>query len=194
MNKLKMVSVITAFFLFVSGYGIAVGQSDSAKPSVPPAAAEHTDHAGHGAAQPTDKPVGHAGHDMSHAAGMGDMKQQEDAMVAHMKGMHTLMEKISATANPTERKQLMAEHMTMMASGMKMMREMDDSMMMGMMKSGKCPMMEMMSSPQGHEGMKGMMGGDMPMCHTMMQKKAERNFAMMEQIIESQKQLLKLAP
>ena len=80
-------------------------------------------------------------------------------MAAHMKGMHTLMEKISATANPAERKQLMAEHMAMMASGMKMMRKMDDKMMMGMMKSGKCPMMEMMSSPQGHEGMKGIMGG-----------------------------------
>lgn len=193
MKKSKMISVIAAFFLFVSGYGIAMGQSHSTKPSVPPAAAEHTDHAGHGAAQPTDKPAVHAGHDMGHA-GMGDMKQQEDAMAAHMKGMQTLMEKISATANPAERKQLMAEHMAMMASGMKMMREMDDAMMTGMMKSGKCPMMEMMSSPQGHEGMKGMMGGNMPMCHTMMQKKAERNYVMMEQIIESQKQLLKATP
>jgi len=181
MKKSRMVAVISTFFFFVSGYGIAMGQSDSAKPPESPAAAEHTDHAGH------------AGHDMGHA-GMDDMKQQEDAMAAHMKGMHTLMEKISAMANPADRKQLMAEHMAMMASGMKMMREMDDAMMMGMMKSEKCPMMEMMSSPQGHEGMKGMMGGNMPMCHTMMQKKAERNYTMMEQVIESQKQLLKLAP
>ncbi len=193
MKKSRMVSVAIAFFLFVSGYGIALGQTDSTKPAEPPTAAEHNDHAGHSALQSTEKPVGHAGHDMSHA-GMDDMKQQEDAMAAHMKGMRTLMEKISATANPAERKQLMAEHMAMMASGMKMMREMDDAMMMGMMKSGKCPMMEMMSSPQGHEGMKGMMGGNMPMCHTMMQKKAERNHVMMEQIIESQKQLLKLTP
>jgi hypothetical protein len=193
MKKSRMVAVISAFFFFVSGYGIAMGQSDSAKPPESPAAAEHTDHAGHGAAQPTEKPAGHAGHDMGHA-GMDDMKQQEEAMAAHMKGMHTLMEKISATANPAERKQLMAEHMAMMASGMKMMREMDDKMTMGMMKSGKCPMMEMMSSPQGHQGMKGMMGGNMPMCHAMMQKKAERNYNMMEQIIESQKQLLQLAP
>jgi hypothetical protein len=168
MKKSRMISVAIAFFLFVSGYGIALGQTDSTKPAGPPTAAEHTDHAGHGAAQPSDKPAGHAGHDMSHA-GMDDMKRQEDAMAAHMKGMHTLMEKISATANPAERKQLMAEHVTMMARGMKMMREMDDTMMMGMM-------------------------GNMPMCHTMMQKKAERNYAMMEQIIESQKQLLQLAP
>lgn len=87
-----MVVVITAFFLFVSSYGIAMGQSDSTKPSVPPAAAEHTDHADHGAAQPTVKPAGHAGHDMRHA-GMGDMKHQEDAIAAHIKDMQALMEK-----------------------------------------------------------------------------------------------------
>jgi hypothetical protein len=195
MKKSRMVAVITAFFLFVSGYGIAVGQSDSAKPSVPPAAAEHTDHAGHGTAQPTDKPAVHTGgHEMSQMYCMGGKSKQEDAIAAHIKDMQALMEKINVTDNPSERKKLMAEHMAMMASSMKMMREMDDTMMMEMMKSGKCPMMEMMSSPQGHEGMKGMMDGNMPMCHTMMQKKAERNYAMMEQIIESQKQLLKLAP
>lgn len=187
MKKSKMLAFVTALFLFVSGYGIAMGQHDSAKPP----AAEHT---GHGAAQSTEKPAGQAGHDMSHPkGGMDNMKQQEDAMAAHMKDMQALMGKITATDNPTERKKLMAEHMAMMASGMKMMREMDDKMMMDMMKSGKCPMMEMMSSPQGHEGMKEMMG-NMPMCHTMMQKKAERHYSMMEQIIESQKQLLKLAP
>ena len=193
MKESRMVSIGIALFLFVSGYGIAFGQIDSTKPAGTPAAAEHNNHASHGAAQPAEQPAGHAGHDMSHA-GMGDIKQQEDAMAAHMKGMHTLMEKISSTAKPAERKQFMTEHMAMMANGMKMMREIDDKMMMGMMKSEKCPMMEMMSSPQGQEGMKGMMGGNMPMCHTMMQKKAERNYAMMEQIIESQKQLLKLAP
>lgn len=190
MKKSRMVSVAIAFFLFVSGYGIALGQTDSTQPAGPPTAAEHTDHAGHGAAPPTENPAGHAGHGMGHA-GMDDMKQQEEAMAAQMKGMHTLMEKISAAANPAERKQLMAEHMAMMASGIKMMREMDGKMMMGMMGSGKCPMMEKISSPQGHEGMKGC---DMAMCHATMQKKAERNYAMMEQIIESQKQLLQLAP
>lgn len=194
MKKSRMVSIAIAFLLFVSGYGIALGQTDSTKPPEPPAATEHTDHASHGATQPTDNPAVHTGHQMSQMCCMGGMNQQDDAMAAHMKEMQTLMEKINTSDNPAERKQLMAEHMAMMVSGMKMMREMDDKMMMGMMKSGKCPMMEMMSSPQGHEGMKGMMGGNMPMCHTMMQKKAERNYAMMEQIIESQKQLLKLAP
>jgi len=195
MKTSRMVSVVIAFFFFVSGYGIALGQTDSTKPAGPPAATEHADHASHGAAPPTTQPsIPPAGHDMSQMSGMEDMKQQEDAMATHMKAMQALMDKINATENPTERKQLLAEHMAAITSGMKMMREMDNKMMMGMMKSGKCPMMEMMSSPQGHEGMKGMMGGNMPMCHTMMQKKAERNYSMMEQIIESQKQLLKLAP
>jgi hypothetical protein len=192
MKKSRSFSVVIAIFFFLSGYGIAIGQTDSTKPPAPPAA-EHADHASHGAAPPTDQPAAHAGHDMGQMAGMDGMKQQEEAMAAHMKNMQALMEKISATENPAERKQLMAEHLAAMASGMKMMREMDDAMMKGMMKSGKCPMMEMMSSPQEHAGMKGMMG-DMPMCHTMMEKKAERNYSMMEQLIESQKQLLKLAP
>lgn len=195
MKKSGMISIVTVTFLFVSGYGIALGQTDSTKPAGgPPAATEHTDHASHGTAQPITQPTAPpAGHDMSQMSGMEDMKQQEDAMATHMKAMQTLMEKINATENAAERKQLLAEHMAAMASGMKMMREMDNKMMMGMMKSGKCPMMEMMSSPQGHEGMQGMMG-NMPMCHAMIQKKAERNYSMMEQIIESQKQLLKLVP
>ncbi len=194
MKKSGMVSIVAVFFLFVSGYGIA--QTDSTKPAGgPPAATEHADHASHGAAEPTAQPPAPpaAGHDMSQMGGMEDMKQQEDAMATHMKAMQTLMEKINATENPAERKQLLAEYMAAMASGIKMMREMDHKMMMGMMQPGKCPMMERMSSPQGHEGMQGMMG-TMPMCHAMMQNKAERYYSMMEQIIESQKQLLKLVP
>jgi len=199
MKKSKMLPVVLSLFLFISGYGISMGQSDQAKPAEPQAAtAEHTDHARHGAAPPTaqpaaTQPAGHAGHDMSQMSGMEDMNPQEEAVAAHLKTMQTLMEKINTTENPTERKQLMAEHLVAMASGVKMMREMDDKMMLSMMQSGKCPMMEMMASPQGHAGMQGMKG-NMPMCHAMVQKKADRNFTMMEQIIESQKQLLKLAP
>ena len=102
------------------------------------------------------------------------------------------MEKIDATKNPTERKKLMHEHMTAMASGIQMMREKDDKMMMGMMKSGKCPMMEMMSTPQEQAGMKEKMG-NMTMCHQMMQEKADLNHSMMEQIIKSQEPLLNLS-
>jgi hypothetical protein len=195
-----MVSFVIAFCLFVAGNGTVMGQTDQIKAPEPQAVtASHADHANHGAAPSTEKPAGHADHAMSHAGhamshtGTGDMKQQEEAMADHMKGMQALMEKISVTASAVERKQLLAEHMAMMDSGVKMMRKMDEAMMMGMMKSGKCPMMEMMSSPQGHEGMNAMMG-NMSMCHARMQKKAERNYFMMEQLIESQKQLLQLVP
>lgn len=179
MKRSKILAGAIALVFIVSSYGLAVGQGEATKATEPPAAA--TEHAGH------------AGHDMSQMSGMEDMKPQDEAMAAHLKTMQTLMEKINTTENPAERKQLMAEHLAAMASGVKMMREMDNTMMMGMMKSGKCPMMETMASPQGHAGMQGMMG-NMPMCHTMMQKKADRNFTMMEQLIESQKQLLKLTP
>jgi hypothetical protein len=199
MKKSRMLYFVITLFFFVSGYGISMGQSDQGKPAESQVnTAEHTDHASHGAvqttAQPATQPAGHAAaHDMNQMSGMEDMKPQEEAMATHMKTMQALMEKINNTENPAERKQLMAEHLAAMASGVKMMREMDDKMMTSMMKSGKCPMMEMMASPQGHAGMQGMMG-NMPMCHTMMQKKTDRNFTMMEQIIESQKQLLKLSP
>ena len=209
MNKSRMLAGVVALFFIVSSYGMAAEQSDAVKPAAPSAMAdEHAAHASQEAAQPAAQPAaepaaaqstGHAGHDMSQMSGTEDMKPQDEAMAAQMKTMQSLMEKIKATENPAERKQLMAEHMAAMASGMKMMHEMDGKMMMSMMQSGKCPMMEMMASPQGqagmqgHAGMQGMMG-NMSMCHTMMQKKADRNFTMMEQIIESQKQLLKLAP
>lgn len=197
MKKSKMLAVVIsiALFFIVSSYGMAVGQSEATKTSEPQTAAtEHTGHASHGAAQPTAQPsTAPAGHDMSQMSGMEEMKQQEEAMATHLKTMQALMEKINATENPAQRKQLMAEHMAAMASGMKMMREMDNKMMMGMMKSGKCPMVETMASPRGQAGTQAVMG-HMPMCHAMMRKKADRNFTMMEQLIESQKQLLKLAP
>jgi hypothetical protein len=180
MKKSRILAVVISLFFIVSSYGMATEQSD---------------HASHGTAPQTTQPAATqpAGHDMSQMSGMEDMKPQEEAMAAHLKTMQAMMEKINATENPAERKKLIAEHLAAMASGVNMMREMDDKMMMSMMQSGKCPMMEMMASPQGHAGMQGMKG-NMPMCHTMMQKKADRNFIMMEQIIESQKQLLKLAP
>lgn len=207
MSKVKLVSVLTALFLFGAGSSLVIGEESSTKSQTPPGTA--TEHATHDvsakSAPPSEhekheagKPIGgettpsaHAGHDMGQMSGMDDMKKQDDAMMAHMKSMQVLMEKINATQNPNERKKLMHEHMTAMASGMKMMREMDGKMMMGMMKSGKCPMMEMMSTPQGQTEMKGKMG-DMTMCHQMMQQKADMNHSMMEQIIKSQEQLLNL--
>lgn len=208
MSKIKLVSVLTAMFLFGAGSSLVMGEESSTKSLTPPNPI--TEHATHDASakSPTPsehekheagKPIGeappsaHTDHDMGQMSGMDELKKQDEEMMAHMKSMQILMEKINATENSTERKMLMHEHMTAMASGIIMMREKDDKMMMGMMKSGKCPMMEMMSTPQGQAGMKEKMG-DMTMCHQMMQKKADMSYSMMEQIIESQKQLLKIAP
>lgn len=205
MSKIKLVSVLTALFFFGAGSSLVMGEESSNKSLTPPNPTEHATHdASAKSSTPSEhekhevgKPIGgtppsaHTGHDMGQMSGMDDMKKQDEAMMAHMKSMQVLMEKIDATKNPTERKKLMHEHMTAMASVIQMMREKDDKMMMGMMKSGKCPMMEMMSTPQGQAGMKEKMG-DMTMCHQMMQKKADMNHSMMEQIIKSQEQLLNL--
>lgn len=188
MAKARVVSVLMAFFFIAAGYTSAMGQEDSSKTSTSQAtSAEHAghNHASHDTASGDSQPAP-AGHDMSQ---MGEMNKQNEAMMTQMNTMRAQMEKIKATKDPVERKKLMREHMTAMGSGMKMMREMDDKMMTMMMKSGKCPMMEMMSSPQGQAGTHGMMG-DMAMCHQMMRQKADMNHGMMEQIIESQEQLL----
>ena len=66
-------------------------------------------------------------------------------------------------------------------------------MMQSMMPSGKCPMMGMMSSPQGHAGMQNMMD-HMSMCRSMMQQKAARQYLLLEQIVAAQKELLKAVP
>ena len=57
-------------------------------------------------------------------------------------------------------------------------------------KSGDCPMMGMMSSPQGkgHADIRE----HMRMCRQMMQHKEEAQHAMMEVMISSQEQLLQL--
>lgn len=206
MSKIKLLSVLTALFLFGSGSSLIMGEENSTKSLTPPSTlTDHatrdasakssapTEHEKHEAGIPIvdSSPSAHAGHNMGQMSGMDDMKKQDEAMMEHMKSMQVLMEKIDATKTPTERKKLMHEHMTAMASGVKMMREKDNKMMMGMMKSGKCPMMEMMSIPQGQAGMKEKMG-DMTMCHQMMQKKADMNHSMMEQIIKSQEQLLNI--
>ncbi len=197
MKRTKLVSALIAFVFVATGYTLAIGQDDPEKTSAPQTTtaeqsvsqpAEPADHSIHHPAKPADSQPAPAGHDMSKMSGMGDMNKQDEAMMAHMKSMRAQMEKIKATENPAERKKLMQEHMAAMGSGMKMMREMDGKMM----QSGKCPMMEMMSSPQGHAGMKGMMG-DMTKCHRMMQKKSDMHYDMMEQIIESQEQLLELS-
>jgi hypothetical protein len=199
MRKVRAVSVlIVSFFIVTAGYALAIGRDDSAKIVAPQATA--TEHADHATAQPaTPAAYDHAshgatksaaaGHDMAQMNGMGDMDKQNESMMMHMKTMQAQMEKIKATDNPAERKTLMKDHMAAMKSGMKMMREMDGKMMM---KSGDCPMMKMMSSPKEQDGMKGM-PDDMAMCHNMMQQKADMNHGMMEQIIESNEQLLDMS-
>lgn len=186
MAKVRVVSVLIAFFFIAAGYTSAMGQEDSSKTSTSQATA--TEHAGHhDATKSADSQSAPAGHDMSQMGEMGDMNKQNEAMMTQMKTMHAQMEKIKATKDSAERKKLMHEHLAAMASGMKMMREMDGKMMM---KSGKCPMMmKMMSSSGEQNSMEGMMD-DMAMCHQMMQQKADMDHSMMEQIIESQEQLL----
>lgn len=118
------------------------------------------------------------------------MSGQHEMMLGKMKDMRAQMDKIKATSDLVEKKQLMQEHMSAMANTVKMMRQMDGNMA-EMMGAEKCPMMEMMSS-QGQAGMKEKMG-EMSMCQQMMRKKTEMNQGMMEQLIESQAQLLQLS-
>jgi hypothetical protein len=64
--------------------------------------------------------------------GMGTM-----GMEKRMAQMQEQMERIRKTADPKERQKLMQEHMQSMQEGMKMMRGMGGSMMMGMMGGQK---------------------------------------------------------
>jgi hypothetical protein len=119
MSKIKLVSVLAALFLFWTVFSLVMGEENSTKSPAPPGiAAEHATHdASAKTSTPSEqekhevgKPIGeaphsaHTGHDMGQMSGMDEMKKQDEAMMAHMKSMQVLMEKINTTKNPTERK------------------------------------------------------------------------------------------
>ena len=130
---------------------------------------------------------------MGNMPGMEQMQQMDEAMAARMNGLQTQMDAIAATRDPAERRRLLAAHLDALTQAISLLREMDGKMMEGMMQNGKCPMMEMMSSPQGKAGMENMMG-HMTMCRSMMQKKAARQYILLEQIVAAQKALLTSLP
>ena len=130
---------------------------------------------------------------MGNMPGMEEMQKMDEAMAARMNDLQTQMDAITASTNPAERKRLLGAHLDALTQTIGMLREMDGMMMESMIQNGKCPMMEMMSSPQGQAGMQGMMG-HMSMCRSMMQKKAARQYLLLEQIVAAQKALLTSLP
>ncbi len=183
MLKTRYLPLLLALFFIVTGCTSSMNHGGSASPAQPIA----MDHSSSGAtAHAASKPAGHDMNAMKGMDGMAEMNKSHAAMMTHMQAMQAQMAKIKTTKNPAMRKNLMREHLAGMSSGMKMMRN------MGNMKMDSCPMMTTMSADQGKPGMTGMMG-DMTMCHTMMKQKAEMMNSMLEQIIESQKQLLEIS-
>ena len=168
----------------------------------PPAVEQPVDHAVHGpaATEPAAadqaapaQAAGHQGHAMGSMPGMEEMQRRDEAMAARMNGLQTQMDAIAATRDPAERRRMLAAHLDALTQAIGLLREMDGKMMEGMMQNGKCPMMAMMSSPQGKAGMENMMG-HMTMCRSMMQKKAARQYILLEQIVAAQKALLTSLP
>jgi len=202
-------------FAVAAGPGLALAQNTPAGQAdanaghglqPPPAVEQPVDHAAHGAAattNPTDQagpgqpappqPGGHDGHAMGQMPGMEQMQQMDEAMAARMNGLQTQMDAIASTKDPAERRRLLAAHLDALTQAIGLLREMDGKMMEGMMQNGKCPMMAMMSPPQGKAGMENMMG-HMSMCRSMMQKKAVRQYVLLEQIVAAQKALLTSLP
>ena len=159
-----------------------------------PAAAGH-DH-GQPAAADQAAPAqaaGHQGHAMGSMPGMEEMQRRDEAMATRMRELQAQMDAIAATGDPAERRRMLAAHLDALTQAIGLLREMDGKMMEGMMQNGKCPMMAMMSSPQGKAGMENMMG-HMTMCRSMMQKKAARQYILLEQIVAAQKALLTSLP
>jgi hypothetical protein len=202
-------------FAVAAGPGLALAENTPAAQAdvhaghelQPPSAVEQpVDHAAHGAAattNPTDqagpaqpappRPGGHDGHAMGTMPGMEQMQQMDEALAARMNDLQTQMDAIAATKDPAERRRMLAAHLDALTQAIGLLREMDGKMMEGMMQNNTCPMMAMMSSPQGQAGMQGMMG-HMPMCRSMMQKKAARQYVLLEQIVAAQKALLTSLP
>lgn len=215
MHTSKKFLFALVLFAVAAGPGLALAQNTPAGQAdahaghelqPPPAVEQPVDHAAHGAAattNPTDQagpaqpetpqPGGHESHAMGTMPGMEQMQQMDEAMAARMNGLQTQMDAIAATKDPAERRRMLAAHLDALTQAIGLLREMDGKMMEGMMQNGKCPMMAMMSSPQGKAGMENMMG-QMTMCRSMMQKKAARQYILLEQIVAAQKALLNSLP
>ena len=174
----------------------------------PPAVEQPVDHAAHGPAatapaaaghdhgQPAAadqaapaQAAGHQGHAMGSMPGMEEMQRRDEAMATRMRELQAQMDAIAASTDPAERKRLLAAHLDGLTRAIGLLREMDGQMM----QNSTCPMMAMMSSPQGKAGMENMMG-HMTMCRSMMQKKAARQYILLEQIVAAQKALLTSLP
>ena len=159
-----------------------------------PAAAGHD----HGQPAAVDQaapaqPGGHQVHAMGNMPGMEEMQRRDEAMAARMRELQAQMDAIAASTDPAERKRLLAAHLDGLTRAIGLLRDMDGQMMQSMMQDGKCPMMAMMSAPQGHAGMQNMMG-HMSMCRSMMQKKAAHQYALLELIVAAQKAMLTALP
>ena len=180
----------------------------------PPAVEQPVDHAAHGPAATEPAPAaaghdhgqpaaadqaapaqaaGHQGHAMGNMPGMEEMQRRDEAMATRMRELQAQMDAIAASTDPAERKRLLAAHLDGLTRAIGLLREMDGQMMQSMMQGGTCPMMAMMSSPQGKAGMENMMG-HRTMCRSMMQKKAARQYILLEQIVAAQKALLTSLP
>jgi hypothetical protein len=125
--------------------------------------------------------------------GMEQMQQMDEAMAARMRELQAQMDAIAASTDPAERKRMLAAHLDGLTQAIGLLREMDGKMMEGMMQNGTCPMMAMMAAPQGKAGMENMMA-HRTMCRSMMQKKAARQYVLLEQIVAAQKALLTALP
>ena len=185
-------------FAVAAGPGMALGQDGPTGPAAAPGGHDHGQPAAAaadqaGPAQPAAQPGGHEGHAMGNMPGMEQMQQMDEAMAARMNGLQTQMDAIAATRDPAERRRMLAAHLDALTQAIGLLREMDGKMMEGMMQNGTCPMMAMMSSPQGKAGMENMMG-HRTMCRSMMQKKAARQYILLEQIVAAQKALLTSMP
>lgn len=198
MYPARKFTIILVLCTLLAGPGMALGQDGPTGPAAAPGGHDHGQPAAAaadqaGPAQPAAQPGGHDGHAMGTMPGMEQMQQMDEAMAARMNGLQTQMDAIAATKDPAERRRLLAAHLDALTQAIGLLREMDGKMMEGMMQNGKCPMMAMMSSPQGNAGMENMMG-HMTMCRSMMQKKAARQYILLEQIVAAQKALLTSLP
>jgi len=148
---------------------VAMTVPAAAQTSAPPSG--HESHGAQEAAKPS--PAADATQSNAHDHASGKDVQMMDAQ---MKKMQAMMEKIKATTDPEERRNLMQENMAGMRDGMKMMKDMPGCpMMAGGMKSGETGKMEM----------KPMNMGSMMGCHRMMEKKMEMMRLMVEGLIET---------
>ena len=198
MYPARKFTIILVLCTLLAGPGMALGQDGPTGPAAAPGGHDHGQPAAAaadqaGPAQPAAQPGSHEGHAMGNMPGMEQMQQMDEAMAARMNGLQTQMDAIAATGDPAERRRMLAAHLDALTQAIGLLREMDGKMMEGMMQNGKCPMMEMMSSPQGKAGMENMMG-HRTMCRSMMQKKAARQYILLEQIVAAQKALLTSLP